>query len=77
MRSSWYLQHVTTGQRHILYNGHNLVGRHSRCRIVLAGTYQFVSREHANIIVSDNEVVVQSMVRCRMAPEYKLFLIFL
>ncbi|XP_016965727.1 uncharacterized protein LOC108034952 [Drosophila biarmipes] len=62
MSSSWYLQHVTTGQRHILHNGPNLVGRHSRCKIVLAGSYQFVSREHANIIVNnDDEVVVQSM----------------
>ncbi|KAH8361625.1 hypothetical protein KR084_010673 [Drosophila pseudotakahashii] len=61
MSSVWYLQHVTTGQRHILHNGTNLVGRHSRCRIVLAGTYEFVSREHAKFIVRDNGVVVQSM----------------
>ncbi|XP_052845078.1 uncharacterized protein LOC128257881 isoform X2 [Drosophila gunungcola] len=61
MSSGWYLQHVTTGSRHILHKGDNLVGRHSRCRIVLAGKYEYVSREHAKIIVSDERVVVQSL----------------
>ncbi|XP_044313916.1 uncharacterized protein LOC123037421 [Drosophila rhopaloa] len=61
MSSGWYLQHVTTGSRHILHKGINVVGRHSRCNIVLAGTYQYVSREHAKLDVSDGGVVVQSM----------------
>ncbi|EDW93837.1 uncharacterized protein LOC6533407 isoform X2 [Drosophila yakuba] len=61
MSSVWYLEHVTTGARLILHNGTNLVGRHSRCRIILGGQYQFVSREHANIIVSEKGVEVQSL----------------
>ncbi|XP_017053393.1 uncharacterized protein LOC108096355 [Drosophila ficusphila] len=59
--SGWYLQHVTTGRRYILYNGDNSVGRHSRCRIVLGATYQYVSREHAKLIVSDNEVILETL----------------
>ncbi|EDV50392.1 uncharacterized protein LOC6543807 [Drosophila erecta] len=61
MSSVWYLEHVTTGARLILHNGTNLVGRHSRCRIILGGQYQFVSREHANIIVSEKGVEVESL----------------
>ncbi|EDW40653.1 GM24969 [Drosophila sechellia] len=61
MSGVWYLEHVTTGARLILHNGTNSVGRHSRCRIILGGQYQFVSREHANIIVSEKGVEIQSL----------------
>ncbi|XP_033159483.1 helicase SEN1 [Drosophila mauritiana] len=61
MSGVWYLEHVTTGARLILHNGTNSVGRHSRCRIILGGQYQFVSREHANIIISEKGVEVQSL----------------
>ncbi|XP_017074121.1 probable helicase senataxin [Drosophila eugracilis] len=61
MSTVWYLEHITTGNRIILHNGTNLVGRHSNCRIVLGANYQYVSREHAEIIVSDMGVVVKAL----------------
>ncbi|KAH8247988.1 hypothetical protein KR032_006655, partial [Drosophila birchii] len=59
--SRWYLEHVTTGERIDLNQGENLMGRHSCCRITLGQRYDFVSREHVNIIVSDAGVIVQEM----------------
>lgn len=71
----WYLEHVTTGARLILHNGTNLMGRHSRCRIILGGQYQFVSREHANIIVSEKGVEVESLVGYCSSPKMYMLLI--
>ncbi|KAH8351645.1 hypothetical protein KR059_010376, partial [Drosophila kikkawai] len=57
----WYLEHVTTRDRIDLNQGENLMGRHSCCRISLGQSYDFVSREHVNIIVSESGVIVQEM----------------
>ncbi|KAH8320201.1 hypothetical protein KR067_003106 [Drosophila pandora] len=59
--SSWYLEHVTTRDKIILHKGDNVMGRHSRCRIVMKASYEYVSREHVNMIVDGDKVVVQSM----------------
>ncbi|XP_030372869.1 uncharacterized protein LOC115622894 [Scaptodrosophila lebanonensis] len=57
---SWILEHVTTGTRIFLKNGDNTIGRHSSCRHVLK--YDYLSREHVNLHVrSDNVVVVNLM----------------
>ncbi|KAH8256274.1 hypothetical protein KR026_012193 [Drosophila bipectinata] len=62
MSSCWYLEHVTTRHKIILHKGKNVIGRHSRCRIVLGAPYEFVSREHVNIeIVNDDKVIVKSL----------------
>ncbi|XP_017016615.1 uncharacterized protein [Drosophila kikkawai] len=61
MACRWYLEHVTTRDRIDLNHGENLMGRHSCCRISLGQSYDFVSREHVNIIVSESGVIVQEM----------------
>ncbi|KAH8293687.1 hypothetical protein KR054_002967 [Drosophila jambulina] len=61
MAGRWYLEHVTTRDRIDLHQGENLMGRHSCCKITLGQIYDFVSREHVNIIVSNAGVVVQEM----------------
>jgi DNA-binding winged helix-turn-helix (wHTH) protein len=45
------------GQRHLLYEGENLVGRSLDCRVVL--NEPTVSRHHAAIIISGDTIVVE------------------
>ncbi|KAH8363823.1 hypothetical protein KR200_004658 [Drosophila serrata] len=61
MGSCWYLEHVSTGDRIVLNKGENLIGRHSTCKITINQTYDFVSRVHVKMTVSDAGVLVQSM----------------
>lgn len=69
MSSCWYLEHVTTRDKIILHKGDNVMGRHSRCRIVMKASYEYVSREHVNMIVDGDKVVVQSMVSSSQSEE--------
>lgn len=45
------------GQRHLLYEGENLVGRSPDCRVVL--NEPTVSRSHAAIIISGDTIVIE------------------